>query len=79
MTDTILLINTVVMALMLVGNLYNEKLHRQERKELYNRLMARDLAEYTAYSKERPPAPVQNFVLDAIERSKRRQREFDSE
>lgn len=39
-------------------------IHRAERKELYNRIMARDLTEYQAYEKKEPKKPgVENNLL----------------
>jgi len=42
-------------------------LHARERKDLYNRLMARDLRDYVANQSREPPKS-RNFVRKGIER-----------
>ena len=45
-------------------------LHARERKDLYNRIMARDLTEYsnTHPTQTRPPPKSRNFVFAGLKR-----------
>ena len=49
----------VIIILLLATNVYREYLHHVERKDLYNRLMARNITEYQ--NKPPPKAPKNKF------------------
>ena len=44
-------------------------LHGRERRDLYSRIMARDLSEFTAATGTRPPPKSRNFVLAGLKKS----------
>lgn len=59
-----------IIAFILMIWAWREWQHDLERKDLYNRLMARDLSEYTAAtSGGRPPPRSRNFVLAGLRHS----------
>ena len=69
MQGTTTALTIIAIALVLVI-LLQEVRHSKERRDLYNRLMARDLADYHAL--ERPPADkgrVRNFVFTGMKRN----------
>jgi|GEM_PF-1615304 hypothetical protein len=43
--------------------------HGKERRELYSRLMARDLTEFSAVTGTRPPPQSRNIVLSGLKKS----------
>lgn len=54
---------------------WREYRHDAERRELYNRLMARDLTEYTASSSSRPPPRARSVIAAGVRRHMERQHE----
>lgn len=72
MTEIIII---VIMSALMALQSY---LHSLERKDLYNRLMAKDLTEYkTATQAGRPPPKSRNFVAAGIRRYFERQKAGD--
>lgn len=51
----------VILILLLVTNAYREYLYHVERKDLYNRLMAKNITEYNNIDKPPPKAPKNKF------------------
>ena len=47
---------------------WREYRHDSERRDLYNRLMARDLPEYTANGSSRPPPKSRNIITAGLKR-----------
>ncbi len=62
--DLAVIILTVVLALSLFERIQD----RRERRDLYTRLMARDLTEYR--DAPTPPSRTRNFLKKALERSR---------
>lgn len=60
-----------VIALILVMWAWREYTHDKERKDLYNRLMSRDIAEYktVAATGKPPPGRARNTILAGIKKS----------
>lgn len=52
---------TILIILLLATNAYREYLHHVERKDLYNRLMARNITEYHNVDRPPPKAPKNKF------------------
>jgi hypothetical protein len=57
----------IVIALLIAIIIVQEIIHKQERKDLYNRIMARDLPEYKADGKTRT---VPNLLKRNLEKNK---------
>lgn len=63
---------TIVTCVMFTGILalagWRELRHESERRELYNRLMARDLMEYTTSSGLKKPPAGRNFIRAGLKK-----------
>ena len=77
MTDTIILI--LVIAILLFERVWSQKQHHEERRELYSRIMARDLDDYSKTEQTTAPPKGRNFVLAGIDRSIKRMEEGRAE
>jgi hypothetical protein len=64
------MINAVIIAVLGALLAIQEFCHYRERKDLYNRLMAKDLADYNliANSKNKPPPRSRNVIRAGLER-----------
>lgn len=56
-----LIISLIVLA-------FENFLHFKERKDLYNRIMANDLRDYTAANTKKTPKKGRSFIRDAMEK-----------
>jgi hypothetical protein len=61
MTETVIAVLAALLAI-------REFMHSRERKDLYSRIMARDLAEYQTAVSARPPPKSGNPIRDNISR-----------
>lgn len=50
---------------------FSEHMHKKERIDLYNRLMAKDLHDYSLVSKDEKPSSMRNPILRNIEKNKK--------
>lgn len=50
-----------------IGHFLVARSYRRERSEMLNRLMARDLTEYTNSARKEPPKPRENWLKHSIE------------
>jgi len=62
-----------VTELLIIGGIltlfaWREYHHDQERKDLYNRLMSRDLTDYSQITSTRPPPKSRNFVKRGLKK-----------
>lgn len=60
--------------LLILWQMVQEKRHAKERKELYDRLMARDLSDYRINAQQEPLKKATNHVSEAIRRAEREAR-----
>lgn len=71
---TELILGVIILAV-LVQFAWREYQHDQERRDLYTRLMAKDLADYQAATNTAKPAGARNPIKKALEKVQKNQAE----
>lgn len=59
----------IILLIFAIYHVWSEIIHARERRDLYNRLMAKDLPEFTAFEQPKEPPKGRNFMRKGLEQA----------